>query len=61
MCNIVGLSNLQHLEDLFLAGIKPACDVGLSVTRVGSIAQWDRMKLVAGFNKLELAQFIGRV
>ena len=58
MCNIVGLSNLQHLEDLFLAGIKPACDVGLSVTRVGSIAQWDRMKLVAGFNKLELAQFI---
>ena len=45
-------------SELAVSGIKPAIDVGLSVTRVGSIAQWDRMKLVAGFYKLELAQFI---
>ena len=32
--------------------------VGLSVTRVGSIAQWYGMKYVAGFYKLELAQFV---
>ena len=38
--------------------LPPAIDVGLSVTRVGSIAQWYGMKLVAGFLKLELAQFI---
>eukprot|EP00416_Gambierdiscus_australes_P020147 CAMPEP_0171056332 /NCGR_PEP_ID=MMETSP0766_2-20121228/809_1 /TAXON_ID=439317 /ORGANISM="Gambierdiscus australes, Strain CAWD 149" /LENGTH=459 /DNA_ID=CAMNT_0011511199 /DNA_START=69 /DNA_END=1445 /DNA_ORIENTATION=+ len=44
--------------DLFLAGVKPAIDVGLSVTRVGSAAQWDRMKLVSGSYKLELAQFV---
>ena len=47
-----------HIDDLFLAGIKPAIDVGLSVTRVGSIAQWYGMKLVGGFYKLELAQCI---
>ena len=35
--------------DLFLSGILPAIDVGLSVTRVGSIAQWYGMKYVAGF------------
>merc|ERR1719350_2111030 len=44
--------------DLFLAGIKPAIDVGLSVTRVGSAAQWEGMKLVSGSYKLELAQFV---
>mmetsp|Transcript_48751 Transcript_48751/g.112993 ORF Transcript_48751/g.112993 Transcript_48751/m.112993 type:complete len:481 (-) Transcript_48751:43-1485(-) len=44
--------------DLFLAGVKPAIDVGLSVTRVGSAAQWDGMKLVSGSYKLELAQFV---
>ena len=32
--------------------------MGLSVTRVGSIAQWYGMKVVAGFYKLELAQFV---
>lgn len=32
--------------------------MGLSVTRVGSAAQWDSIKLVGGFYKLELAQFI---
>lgn len=44
--------------DLFLSGIRPAIDVGLSVSRVGSSAQWSGMKLVAGTFKLELAQFV---
>ena len=44
--------------DLFLSGLKPALDVGLSVTRVGSAAQTDGMKLVAGSYKLELAQYL---
>ena len=58
--NVISITDGQIFLsiDLFLAGIKPAIDVGLSVTRVGSIAQWDSMKLVAGFYKLELAQFI---
>ena len=58
--NVISITDGQIFLsiDLFLSGIKPAIDVGLSVTRVGSIAQWDRMKLVAGFYKLELAQFI---
>jgi len=58
--NVISITDGQIFLsiDLFLAGIKPAIDVGLSVTRVGSIAQWDRMKLVAGFYKLELAQFV---
>ena len=43
---------------LFLSGVKPAIDVGLSVTRLGSSAQWHSMKLVAGSYKLELSQFI---
>ena len=58
--NVISITDGQIFlsQDLFLAGIKPAIDVGLSVTRVGSTAQWDRMKLVAAFYKLELAQFI---
>ena len=58
--NVISITDGQIFLsiDLFLGGIKPAIDVGLSVTRVGSIAQWDSMKLVAGFVKLELAQFI---
>ena len=47
------LSNIGFLSCVF-----PAIDVTLSVTRVGSIAQWDRMKLSGGFYKLELSQFI---
>jgi F-type H+-transporting ATPase subunit alpha len=43
--------------DLFLSGIKPSIDVGLSVTRVGSAAQWSGMRMVSGTYKLELAQF----
>ena len=44
--------------DLFLSGILPATDVGLSVTRVGSIAQWYGMKYVAGFYKLGLLNLL---
>ncbi|XP_058783556.1 ATP synthase subunit alpha, chloroplastic-like [Vicia villosa] len=43
--------------DLFNAGIRPAINVGISVSRVGSAAQIKAMKKVAGKLKLELAQF----
>jgi F-type H+-transporting ATPase subunit alpha len=58
--NVISITDGQIFlsTDLFLGGIKPAIDVGLSVTRVGSAAQWTGMKLVAGSYKLELAQFI---
>lgn len=58
--NVISITDGQIFlaVDLFLSGIKPAIDVGLSVTRVGSSAQWEGMKLVAGSYKLELAQFI---
>jgi F-type H+-transporting ATPase subunit alpha len=57
--NVISITDGQIFLsiDLFLGGIKPAVDVGLSVTRVGSAAQWDGMKLVGGSYKLELAQF----
>jgi F-type H+-transporting ATPase subunit alpha len=44
-------------SDLFNAGIRPAINVGISVSRVGSAAQIKAMKKVAGKLKLELAQF----
>jgi F-type H+-transporting ATPase subunit alpha len=58
--NVISITDGQIFlsTDLFLGGIKPAIDVGLSVTRVGSAAQWDGMKLVAGSYKLVLSQFI---
>jgi proton translocating ATP synthase F1 alpha subunit len=43
--------------ELFYKGIKPAVNVGLSVSRVGSAAQTKAMKQVAGTIKLDLAQF----
>jgi F-type H+-transporting ATPase subunit alpha len=43
--------------DLFNAGIRPAINVGLSVSRVGSAAQIKAMKQVAGRLRLDLAQF----
>jgi F-type H+/Na+-transporting ATPase subunit alpha len=43
--------------DLFYQGIRPAINVGLSVSRVGSSAQTKAMKKVAGSIKLELAQY----
>jgi F-type H+/Na+-transporting ATPase subunit alpha len=58
--NVISITDGQIFLsiDLFLAAILPAIDVQLSVTRVGSIAQSNPMQLVAGFYKLELAQFI---
>jgi F-type H+-transporting ATPase subunit alpha len=43
--------------DLFFQGIRPAINVGLSVSRVGSAAQTKAMKKVSGSIKLELAQY----
>merc|ERR1712095_166876 len=43
--------------ELFYKGIRPAINVGLSVSRVGSAAQQKAMKQVAGSMKLELAQY----
>ena len=57
--NVISITDGQmYLEtDLFNAGIKPALNVGLSVSRVGSKAQTGAMKRVAGKLRLELAQF----
>jgi F-type H+-transporting ATPase subunit alpha len=58
--NVISITDGQIFlsMDLFLRGVKPAIDLALSVTRVGSAAQWVGMKLVAGSYKLELVQFI---
>merc|ERR1711964_675407 len=45
------------MGELFYKGIRPAVNVGLSVSRVGSAAQVKAMKQVAGTLKLDLAQF----
>jgi len=57
--NVISITDGQiYLEsDLFYAGIKPALNVGLSVSRVGSAAQTKAMKKVAGKLRLDLAQF----
>ncbi len=57
--NVISITDGQmYLEtDLFNAGVKPALNVGLSVSRVGSAAQTKAMKQVAGKLRLELAQF----
>ncbi|MDA1079453.1 MAG: F0F1 ATP synthase subunit alpha [bacterium] len=57
--NVISITDGQiYLEsDLFNAGMKPAINVGLSVSRVGSAAQIKLMKQVAGTMKLDLAQF----
>jgi len=57
--NVISITDGQIFlsNDLFNAGIKPAIDVGISVSRVGSAAQIKGMKQVAGKLKLELAQF----
>jgi len=57
--NVISITDGQiFLEtDLFYKGVRPAVNVGLSVSRVGSAAQVKAMKQVAGTIKLELAQF----
>lgn len=57
--NVISITDGQiYLEsDLFFSGIRPAINVGLSVSRVGGAAQIKAMKQVAGTLRLELAQF----
>jgi F-type H+-transporting ATPase subunit alpha len=57
--NVISITDGQiFLEtELFYQGIRPAINVGLSVSRVGSAAQTKAMKKVAGSIKLELAQY----
>ena len=57
--NVISITDGQiFLEtDLFYQGIRPAINVGLSVSRVGSAAQVKAMKQVSGSIKLELAQY----
>ena len=57
--NVISITDGQiYLEsDLFYQGVRPAVNIGLSVSRVGSAAQTKAMKKVAGKLRLELAQF----
>ncbi len=57
--NVISITDGQiYLEpDLFFAGVRPAINVGISVSRVGGSAQIKAMKKVAGQLKLEMAQF----
>ena len=57
--NVISITDGQVFlsADLFNSGIRPAINVGISVSRVGSAAQIKAMKQVAGKLKLELAQF----
>jgi F-type H+-transporting ATPase subunit alpha len=57
--NVISITDGQIflISDLFNKGVRPAIDVGISVSRVGSSAQTKAMKSVAGGLKLELAQF----
>ena len=57
--NVISITDGQiFLEsDLFNAGVRPALNVGISVSRVGGAAQVKAMKSVAGSIKLELAQY----
>lgn len=57
--NVISITDGQIFlsSDIFNSGIRPAINVGISVSRVGSAAQPKAMKKVAGKLKLELAQF----
>ena len=57
--NVISITDGQiYLEsDLFYQGVRPAVNIGLSVSRVGAAAQTKAMKKVAGKLRLELAQF----
>nr|QBK84209.1 AtpA [Zantedeschia aethiopica]QHN55017.1 ATP synthase CF1 alpha subunit [Zantedeschia aethiopica]QJF46753.1 ATP synthase CF1 alpha subunit [Zantedeschia aethiopica] len=58
--NVISITDGQIFlsADLFNAGIRPAINVGISVSRVGSAAQIKAMKQVAGKLKLEIAQLV---
>lgn len=57
--NVISITDGQIFveADLFNAGIRPAINVGISVSRVGTAAQTGAMKSIAGKMKLELAQY----
>src|SRR5207244_13616410 len=57
--NVISITDGQiYLQpDLFFAGVRPAIDVGISVSRVGSKAQIAAMKQIAGSLRLDLANF----
>jgi F-type H+-transporting ATPase subunit alpha len=57
--NVISITDGQVylIDDLFKSGVRPAVDVGISVSRVGGAAQIKAMKSVAGTLKLDLAQF----
>jgi F-type H+-transporting ATPase subunit alpha len=57
--NVISITDGQiYLEsDLFFSGVRPAINVGLSVSRVGGAAQIKAMKQVAGQLRLDLAQY----
>ena len=57
--NVISITDGQvYLQDaLFKSGVRPAVDVGISVSRVGGAAQIKSMKTVSGTLKLDLAQF----
>lgn len=57
--NVISITDGQIylLNELFYSGVRPAIDVGLSVSRVGSSAQTKMMKKVAGSLRLDLAQY----
>jgi len=57
--NVISITDGQVYlqDDMFKSGLRPAVDVGISVSRVGSAAQIKAMKKVSGTLKLDLAQF----
>jgi F-type H+-transporting ATPase subunit alpha len=57
--NVISITDGQVylIDNLFKSGVRPAVDVGISVSRVGGAAQIKSMKSVAGTLKIDLAQF----
>jgi F-type H+-transporting ATPase subunit alpha len=57
--NVISITDGQIylVDDLFKSGVRPAIDVGISVSRVGGAAQIKAMKSVSGTLKIDLAQF----
>ena len=57
--NVISITDGQNFleSDLFNSGIRPAINVGISVSRVGGSAQTKAMKKIAGTMRLDLAQY----